>query len=282
MELITMDDGCRLAVRTYGESTDRAAIVLIHGGPGMWDYFDELAIELSRYAKVYTYDQRGCGESDHTPPYTMARFDQDLEALREWSGEGQITVIGHSFGAYLALAYASGHPQQTASLNYLSGLGVGEWRTEFQQAVRERHSVSDWQRLQLLGAMQQRTSQQERQFRRLSWQTDYGDPEVGRRLAARDAAELRPLNYALHREIWAECRSWESGYLAELAASVRVPNHLIHGSEDPRPYRAVERLAALTPNSEFTLLPGLGHLPWRENLGATVAAFNLPVSQAAH
>lgn len=276
-----MDDGCRLAVRSYGRSTERAAIVLIHGGPGMWDYFGELAVELSRYTKVYSYDQRGCGESDHLPPYTMARFNNDLEALRKWSGEAQIAVIGHSFGAYLGLAYASAQPQRTASLNYLSGLGLGEWRADFQQTVKERHTVADWQRLQLLGAMQQRTDPEEVQFRQLSWQTDYCDPQLGQRLAAQDAAELRPLNYSLHRQIWAECREWEKGNLAKLATSLRVPSHFIHGSEDPRPYRPVERLATLSSNAEFTLLSGVGHMPWREDLAATVAALNIPQLRAA-
>lgn len=250
-EFIEADDGCRIAVRSFGERTELPALVLIHGGPGMWDYFEDLALDLARHTRVYSYDQRGCGQSEQLRPYTMARFDADLEALRRWAGEPKIAVVGHSFGAYLALAYAAQHPESTAALCYLSGLGPGDWRGIFRSNLRSKNSAQDQQELDGLSVLAQRSKSEEIRYRALSWATDYADLQFGRRLAHRDAAELRALNYELHREIWDECRGWEESFLLELARSLRVPASFIHGAEDPRPFQNVQKLAEQAPGAEI-------------------------------
>ena len=54
-------DGATLAVRDYAGTGD--PIVLLHGGPGMGDYFDGLPEVLSPPYQVVSYNQRGCGPS---------------------------------------------------------------------------------------------------------------------------------------------------------------------------------------------------------------------------
>jgi proline iminopeptidase len=52
---------------------------------------------------VHRYDQRGSGRSVAHPPYHLADFITDLEALREHWRRERWVVAGHSWGAQLAL-----------------------------------------------------------------------------------------------------------------------------------------------------------------------------------
>ena len=60
---------------------------------------------------VLTYDRRGRGESGDTPPYTIDKEINDLEALIDTNG-GKAYLYGHSAGAALALFTAAAIPEK--------------------------------------------------------------------------------------------------------------------------------------------------------------------------
>lgn len=105
---VRVDDGVRLWTATAGAGP--TAVVLCHGGAGMWDYLQPVATMLTDVARVHRWEQRGCDRSDRTGPYSIARYVADLEFLRHHFGHQRWVVAGHSFGAGLALRYALAHP----------------------------------------------------------------------------------------------------------------------------------------------------------------------------
>ncbi len=106
-------------------------VVLVHGGPGLWDYLGPVAALIERRARAFRYDQRACGRSTGEGPHTIARHVADLEALRDHWGLERFTVIGHSWGASLALHYALEHPERLAGMVYMSGTGVDPaWKAD--------------------------------------------------------------------------------------------------------------------------------------------------------
>src|SRR5215212_9856350 len=117
-------------------------VVLLHGGPGLWDYLGPVAEMIDDLAIVYRYDQRACGRSSGGPPYTLDAAVADLEALRShWGHEERWVVFGHSWGATLGLAYALAHPEHTLALIYMSGTGIyADWREEFHANLQARTS----------------------------------------------------------------------------------------------------------------------------------------------
>ena len=116
-------------------------VILLHGGPGLWDYLGPVAEMIDYLATVYRYDQRACGRSSGGPPYTMSGAIADLEALREHWGHERWVLLGHSWGAMLGLAYALAHPEHTRALVYMSGTGIyADWREAFQANVQARTS----------------------------------------------------------------------------------------------------------------------------------------------
>lgn len=104
-------DGHQLYYAEFG-NIRAPAVVVLHGGPGsssnlaMLEWFD-----LRRW-RVVLFDQRGSGKSLPTGSLehnTTAHLVQDIEQLREHLAIATWTVVGGSWGAYLALAYAARH-----------------------------------------------------------------------------------------------------------------------------------------------------------------------------
>jgi pimeloyl-ACP methyl ester carboxylesterase len=116
-ETIAADDGAGLHAVTEGRGRP---LVLCHGGPGGADTLGPLAALVTDIALVHRYDQCACGRSDGGPPFTMARWVADLDALRRHWGHRCWVVGGHSFGAALAIAYALEHPERTEAVIYVS------------------------------------------------------------------------------------------------------------------------------------------------------------------
>jgi len=82
-------DGVRLWTATTGTATSAPPVVILHGGPGLWDDYAVLAEMLDR---------------------RLQRLAQDIDELRSYWGHEQIVVLGHSFGATLALVHAATYP----------------------------------------------------------------------------------------------------------------------------------------------------------------------------
>jgi proline iminopeptidase len=107
-----------MAYRTLGGAGGAPWLVL-HGGPGsgaspaLWQAFN-----LERH-RIWVPDQRGSGAS--RPRGTLRgqhirTLVADLERLRTEAQVPQWHVLGGSWGATLAMAYATQHPQAVASL----------------------------------------------------------------------------------------------------------------------------------------------------------------------
>jgi proline iminopeptidase len=97
-------------------------LVLLSGGPGYdsdYFWFGPAFHELAKSRWVVTYDQRGTGRSAPVGPsdsVTVADFVADLDALRTALKVEQLDLLGHSWGGYLAQAYAAAHGDRVAHL----------------------------------------------------------------------------------------------------------------------------------------------------------------------
>jgi proline iminopeptidase len=115
--MLDAGDGHQVYWETCGNPTGKTALVL-HGGPGSgcsagWRrYFDP------GIYRIVLFDQRGCGRS--TPHASSSEVDlstnttahllADIELLRRQLNIERWLVLGGSWGATLALAYAEQHP----------------------------------------------------------------------------------------------------------------------------------------------------------------------------
>ncbi|MFF0344537.1 alpha/beta fold hydrolase [Kribbella sp. NPDC004875] len=257
-------DGVRLWTATTGAATEGVpAVVVVHGGPGLWSDHAALAEMLDDITVVHRYDQRGCGRSGPSDTQTMARHAQDIDELRAYFGHERIVVIGHSFGATLAMSYAASYGDHVAGVVYLDGVGIGDWRTPCHAEELRRMTPEQVARLDDLSG-RPRTPAEETEFRVLSWFTDHFDRERAMAWAHESASVDLPINFAVNRALTSEVATWSDDEIAARATAITAPVTFVHGAGDPRPAAAVRDLAAHTPNHTFELIPEAGHDPWLE------------------
>lgn len=122
--IFTSTDGVSIAYRLCGGGTP---LYICHGGPfGRYDLFIS---ELEPLADAYTlvfHDYRGSGLSGAAQPdtYTFDHLADDLEELRQHLGHGEINVLAHSMGVWVALKYALAHPEPLDQLVLVGGSPV--------------------------------------------------------------------------------------------------------------------------------------------------------------
>src|SRR5688500_9741737 len=105
MRKVTSKDGTEIAFERSGAGP---ALLLVGGALADHTFYTPLRSELTRHFTVYTFDRRGRGQSDDTPPYAVEREVEDLAALIAYAKE-PVFIYGHSAGSALALrAAASG------------------------------------------------------------------------------------------------------------------------------------------------------------------------------
>ncbi|MFF0659515.1 alpha/beta fold hydrolase [Micromonospora tulbaghiae] len=261
---VRTEDGCRLWADQAGTGSP---LVLCHGGPGMWDYLGPVARLLDDHARVVRWDQRGCGRSQRRGPYTVARFVADLDAVRENLAGPRMALLGHSWGAHLALRYAIEHPARVSHLIYVSGTGIDAergWHPHYERNLRRRLGPH-LDRWEALGAGD-RTPAEEREWAVLQWSADFADPDAALRHAEEMATPWlglnRDCNQAINAEVKRELRDPD---IATRCRTLDLPVLIIDGPEDIRPRWGVDSLHQALPNCERVSLHGSGHLPWVEN-----------------
>jgi proline iminopeptidase len=138
--MMAVGDGHTLHVEQVGNPQGEAAVFL-HGGPGSGcQPMHRQLFDPARFRAVLL-DQRGAGRS--TPKgergaNTTQHLVADLEHIRRHLGIERWLVVGGSWGATLAVAYAETHPQRVAGVA-LRGVFLGtrrEWRWAFVEAPR--------------------------------------------------------------------------------------------------------------------------------------------------
>ncbi len=247
-----------MRVRRYGKSGPQ--VIVLHGGPGAAGYMAPVARGLADSFRVLEPFQRGSGAE----PLTVARHVADLHELVQSCGAGggslRPALVGHSWGAMLALAYAVAHPDACGPL-VLIGCGT------FDPAARERMRAIMAERMD--DAMRRRMEGLAEQF---------SDPDALMR--ARGALVEQLYSYDLatpgeesgecdaraHDETWQDMmRLQDAGVYPAAFAAIGTVVLMLHGADDPHPGQMIRSsLARYLPQLEYREWDRCGHSPWLE------------------
>jgi pimeloyl-ACP methyl ester carboxylesterase/GNAT superfamily N-acetyltransferase len=237
--------------------TRRPTVVLVHGGPGAPGSLAPLARDLARECRVVEPYQRRSGGQ----PLTVDRHVADLEEiLNESCADARATVVGHSWGAMLALIHAAAHPGRIASL-VLVGCGTfdREARAEFQARLDRRIDRALRERLERLEAEEPDPDARLARTANLLLPAYSRDPTVSRLEGERCDARG-------HRETWSSYLELEArGFVPAAFAAIDVPVLMLHGADDPHPGATIRgSLERHLPRIEYRELARCGHYPWIE------------------
>jgi proline iminopeptidase len=117
-EWLPVGDGHEIYVESVGSPRGVPAVYL-HGGPGSGCQPDHRRLFDPERFHAVLFDQRGAGRSrpkGSREANTLPHLIADMELIRERFGVERWIVVGGSWGATLALAYAQAHPGRVSGL----------------------------------------------------------------------------------------------------------------------------------------------------------------------
>jgi proline iminopeptidase len=272
--LVAIDDTSLWVV----ERGEGFPIIVLHGGPGLdhhefADYLDPLTASGFRLILV---DQRANGRSQKPPEatWTLPRMAQDVIMLARALGLDRYAVLGHSYGAFVALQNAIDYPGMASMTIVSGGVASMRWLNDTVERslealeppdLRERVEAS-WEREPTV-----RTAEEFDQLMRDQFPFHFADPmdprideylkrtketvyapEVLRAFAASDYGGIEL-----------------EGRLGDVASPVLV----LTGRHDRTcPVEASEAMARGVPHAELVIFERSGHMTFVEEPEAYVEA----------
>jgi pimeloyl-ACP methyl ester carboxylesterase len=112
---MTEIDGQRLHLMCVG--TGRPAVLFEAGIAASSLSWTRVIRDVGAFTRACAYDRAGLGWSEPSQaPRTVTRMVAELRGILATGAPGPAVLVGHSFGAFLILAYASQYPADVAGL----------------------------------------------------------------------------------------------------------------------------------------------------------------------
>jgi pimeloyl-ACP methyl ester carboxylesterase len=246
-----------MEVRSYG--TSGPLVIVLHGGPGTAGHMAPVARGLAAQFRVLEPWQRGSGSE----PLTVARHVEDLHELLgtvEADRETPPALVGSSWGAMLALAYAARHPDRAGPL-VLIGCGT------FDPAARRQLNATVSERMDtgLRQQLAQRAEFYPDADERLGVMGNLILPLYSYELLTKEMENVR-YDARGHEETWADMiRLQEEGMFPAAFRAITEPVLMLHGTADPHPGPMIRAsLQPYLPQLEYREWERCGHYPWLE------------------
>ena len=261
-------DGAALSAREVGRGRP---IVVLHGGPDFdYEYFLPEMDRLADLGRVLYYAQRGRGHSYAGEGPDDVSIDSDLadlDAVRAWSGEDRIAILGHSFGAVLAMEYAVRHPDRISHLILMNPAPASHADL---LALREHfariRSPEQQERMATLAADPAYIAGDpaiEAERYAIHFASAFDDPAnldvILRRLRRSFTPEAIVAARAIEDRLYEQTWRQESYDLLPRLGGLRAPALVLHGDHDLVPLEISLHIADAIPGSRLLDLPACGH-----------------------
>lgn len=257
-------------------------LLVLHGGPAVNDYSDWFAAELAGWDAL-RYTQRGVVPSVAGGPFTIERHVSDALAVLDQHSVAAATVLGHSWGGYLAMQVAARAPGRVNALVLAEPLGaVGDGGLAgFGAELAARATPEVRARIAELDELSTTSKEQEAavalEYFRLDWPGYFAVPADAPPVP--DTVRVSPEAFEQTSASVAEAVG--RGDLPGLLSGFTGPVEVLAGECSPLPRAAVESTAAVFPDVRLTIVPGAGHQVWHEAPGCLAAALSRVAARLA-
>jgi proline iminopeptidase len=252
-------------------------VIVLHGGPGLdhhefADYLDPLT---ERGYRLLLVDLRACGRSEVPPvrSWTLERHAQDVIMLARALRLDRYAVLGHSFGAFVALQNAVDYQGMAAQTIVSSGVASMRWLEavepnllSFEPVWLRRQVADSWAREPEVHTPEEFASVMVDQFP--FHFADPMDPRIDDYLARTSDTVYAP-------DVLRHFATTDAGdiELEDRLDEVSSPLLVLAGRHDRTCVpEAAEAIAASVPRSELVVFEHSGHMAFVEEQDAYLAA----------
>jgi proline iminopeptidase len=252
------------------------ALVVLHGGPGLdHTMFGRWLDPLGERCRLLLVDERGGGRGGPSDPstWTLERHAADVEALAGTLDLERYAVLGHSFGAFIALQHAVDFSGRPAATLVSSGIPDERFLDHVQRELAAFEPVELREQVQSSWAREGQARTQEDVAALLADQlpfhfADPRDPRIDEmRSAMTDAVYAPDVLRA------AATGSYGAIDLEGRLGEVSHPVLVLAGRHDRTcSVQAAEAIAAGLPDSELVVFEDSGHMTYIEENAAYLEA----------
>lgn len=252
--------------RLAGAGKGGTALLVLHGGPGApHDYLQGLE-GLTGERPVIFYDQLGSGQSDkpdNTLLWTLERFVEELEQVRQALQLERLHILGQSWGGALAIEYMlTRQPEGVISLVLSAPLiSASRWAQDqqayiaelpegVQQTIRESEASGNFESPEYQEAMMGYYRQH---LCRMDPWPDYVE------------RAFEQLNLDVYQYMWGPSEFTVTGTLKDFERvarlkEIKVPVLFTAGEYDEAPPATIRYFRENLPGSEVAVFPQASHM----------------------
>ncbi len=262
-------NGLALHVAVVGEGE---LVVVVPGGPGLeHTYLLPHFMRLASSHRLLLFDPRAVGSSAgdvSADALNLTNQVADIDALRAAQGAERMHLMGHSFGAIVAVLYALEHPGRLASLTLISPSEPGQRFAQLtaERARAARTTQDEAERNQLLDAVRLQPGDLSATAALLA--ASFRSTFFDRRAMAKLNLDFQPSTFAnmgaYGAAVFAKITEGGGLDLWDRLGEVDAPTLLLHGAHDSIPLEMVRALGDAIPDARVVVLERSGHFPFIE------------------
>ena len=260
-------------------------LMLLHGGPGAsHDYFLPYLTPLARHHRLIFIDERGSGRSqglEDVSGYTVENMVEDVEAVRQSLGLGQVSLLGHSYGGVLAQAYALKYQKNLSHLilgsTFASTKAINQvfvrMKEKMPADLRERINKMEAEGLYGHGKDYEK-NRYTSEYMIAAWGEGYF-PYIYRNRpdANYDPADNGKMSWELYREMWGSHGEFvidgnlKSVEYTDRLSTIKVPTLVLVGDHDESDPSMSQTMHEKIAGSKLVILPKSGHMTFVDQPG---------------
>ncbi len=270
--------GAHLYFREIGSGPP---LIILHGGPDFdHNYLLPEMDHLSTAFRLIYYDQRGRGQSSSGVVAEDVGIESevdDLDRLRESFGYAAVALLGHSWGAVLAMEYATRHPERVSHLilvNPAPACHADLLRLREQRQATEANTLARMQAIAETRAYAEGSIDSEADYYRAHFGATLRPEDLERvvlrlrvHFTPQDILKARAIEDRLYDQTW---RLPEYDLLPRLRR-LKTPTLVIHGDRDLIPASCARNIADAVPGARFVALK-CGHFSYLERPAEVLSA----------
>ncbi len=217
---------------------DAPPMLLVHGGRDHCRNWDWVAEDLSRDYHIIAPDLRGHGDSQWMigGDYNTVDYVYDIAQLLRQTTMTPVTIIGHSLGGSVSLAYSGVYPETVTKLVSIEGMGPPPSVTGGAENLAIHGRLKHWvdNLRQLSGRLPRRYPTLEEAFQRMQTENPHLSAAQARHLTIHGSNQNEDGTYSWKFDNYV--RTFPPVGLSprqtrELYGRIACPTLLIHGAE---------------------------------------------------